>query len=397
MCLHDSSLDGVVEAISGTGRGYGASLIAQRAMILQRRSPIEEMAGHAMDQDCLKLTSYFGEADRAGGRSLAGQLLELYAKHAVTASILLRGTEGFGRLHHLHTERLEVLSYDPPVVSVAVATRERIESILDLVLELHSHGVVTLERARLLSGQLEPGELPDELGEAAKLTIYLGSQQRIAGTRASVAICELLHRYGLAGASVLVGIAGTDRGGRDRTLPAIVVAVGEADRIAAVLPELGRALPEPLMTLERVRVCKRDGQLLERPHALPGRDDHGLELWQKLTVYSSFRATYDGHNMHSEIVRRLLASDAAGATTLCGTWGFHGERPPHGEKPFQLRRDVPAITVVVDTPQQIARSFEIIDELTGEHGLVSSEIVPAMHAATEVRPRGGLRLARRRH
>jgi PII-like signaling protein len=151
------------------------------------------------------------------------------------------------------------------------------------------------------------------------------------------------------------------------------------------------------MTLERVRVCKRDGQLLERPHALPGRDDHGLELWQKLTVYSSFRATHDGHSMHSEIVRRLLASNAAGATTLCGTWGFHGERPPHGEKLFQLRRDVPAITVVIDTPQQIAHSFEIIDELTGEHGLVSSEIVPAMHAAAELPPRGGLRLARHRH
>ena len=397
MRLHDSSLDGVVEAISGTGRDYGASLIAQHAMIPQQRSPIEGMAGRAVDEDCLKLTTYFGAADRAGGRSLAAVLLDLYATRAVTASMLLRGTEGFGRLHHLHTERLEVLSYDPPVVSVAVATRERIESILDLVLQLHTHGVVTLERARMLSGTLESGELPHELGEAAKLTIYLGSQRRMARTRASAAICELLQRGGIAGASVLVGIDGTDRGGRDRMLPAIVIAVGEPERIAAVLPELGRVLTEPLMTLERVRVCKRDGQLLERPHALPGRDEHGLELWQKLTVYSSFRATYDGHNMHSEIVRRLLASDAAGATTLCGTWGYHGERPPHREKFFQLRSDVPAVTVVIDTPKQIARSFEIIDELTAEHGLVSSEIVPAMHGAPEALPPGGLRLARHHH
>jgi PII-like signaling protein len=366
-------------------------------MIPEQRSPIEETAGRAVDEDCLKLTTYFGAADRAGGRSLAAELVDLYAAHGVTASILLRGTEGFGRLHHLHSERLEVLSYDPPVVSIAVATRERIESILDLVLHLHRHGVVTLERARMLSGRLEPGELPSELGEAAKLTIYLGRQQRMAHSRTSTAVCELLQGAGVAGASVLAGIDGTDRGGRDRTLPAIVVAVGEPDRIAAVLPELGRFLAEPLMTLERVRVCKLDGRLLERPHALPGRDDHGLELWQKLTVYSSFRATYEGHNMHSEIVRRLLASDAAGATTLCGTRGYHGERPPHRERFFQLRSDVPAVTVVIDTPQQIARSFEIIDELTAEHGLVSSEIVPAMHAAPEARPRGGLRLARHRH
>lgn len=284
--------------------------------------------------------------------------------------------------------------YDLPIVSIAVDTRERIESILDRVLEIHKHGVITLERAWLLSGKLEPAELATEPSEAARLTIYLRSQQRTPRARVAVAICELLQRRGIDSATVLLGIAGTERGGRPRKLPAIIIAVGELDRIAAVLPELAFVLQQPLITLERVRVCKRDGQLLERPHALPGRDDHGLELWEKLTVYSSSRATHDRHSMHSEIVRRLLASEAAGATTLYGTWGFHGERPPHGETFFQLRRDVPAVTIVIDTPQQIARSFEIIDELTSEHGLVTSETVPAIHAATEVQPRGGLRRGR---
>ena len=47
--LHDSSLDGVVEAISGTGRGYGASLIAQRAMILRQRS--RDRGASALDRE----------------------------------------------------------------------------------------------------------------------------------------------------------------------------------------------------------------------------------------------------------------------------------------------------------------------------------------------------------
>ena len=35
-------------------------------------------------------------------------------------------------------------------------------------------------------------------------------------------------------------------------------------------------------------------------------------------------------------------------------------------------------TIVVDSPDRIAASFDIIDELTGEHGLVTSELVPAL-------------------
>jgi PII-like signaling protein len=92
-------------------------------------------------------------------------------------------------------------------------------------------------------------------------------------------------------------------------------------------------------------------------------------------------------------VRRLRQSDGAGATTLHGIWGFHGDHAPHGDRFFQTRRHVPAITVVVDTPERVARSFEIIDELTSEHGLVTSEMVPAMTAIGEAERRGGLRLA----
>ena len=55
------------------------------------------------------------------------------------------------------------------------------------------------------------------------------------------------------------------------------------------------------------------------------------------------------------------------------------------------------VTIIVDTPERIARSFEIVDELTDEAGLVTSEMVPAMASLAEgKRASGGLRLARRR-
>ena len=83
---------------------------------------------------------------------------------------------------------------------------------------------------------------------------------------------------GVAGATALLGVDGTSHGRRERarffsrnaSVPMMVIAVGDGDRIARVLPELGGLLRDPLVTLERVRVCKRDGELLARPSALPG-------------------------------------------------------------------------------------------------------------------------------
>jgi PII-like signaling protein len=96
-----------------------------------------------------------------------------------------------------------------------------------------------------------------------------------------------------------------------------------------------------------------------------------------------------------ELIRRLRQAGAAGATSLRGVWGYHGDHPPHGDSLWQLRRRVPVLTVIVDTPANIERWFAIVDELTDETGLVTSEIVPAFRATRPGVHTGGLRLAQR--
>jgi PII-like signaling protein len=359
----------------------------------------------SVNEDCLKLTTYFGERHRTADAFVADALLDLYGRSEIQASVVLRGVEGFGLKHHLRTDRLLTLSEDLPLVSVAVDTRARIEAVLDDVIALKRRGLITLERARLLSGDVLPLALPEELNEATKMTIYLGRQERVYGVPAFVAVCELLHRRGIAGATVLLGVDGTAHGvrqrarffGRNEEVPMMVIAVGVGSDIARVLPELGGLLRRPLMTLERVRVCKRDGSLLAPPLQLPGTDASGLAMWQKLMIYASERARHGRVPLHVALVRRLRESGASGVTCVRGIWGFHGEHAPHGDKLLQIRRHVPVVTIVVDTPQRIAESFGVVDELTREVGLVTSEMVPAVAALAEAGGhRGGLRLARHR-
>ncbi|MDX6664843.1 MAG: hypothetical protein QOG68_1049, partial [Solirubrobacteraceae bacterium] len=170
-----------------------------------------------MNQEGLKLTTYFGERDRTGdGRLLADALVDIYERHELQVSAVFRGVEGFGLEHRLQTARLLSLSEDLPIVAVAVDTRPRIEGLIDEVTAAATHGLVTLERARLLSGHVEPVVLPEAPHEATKLTVYVGRQERLSGRPAHEAVVELLHRHGVAGAAVLLGVDGTAHGIRER-------------------------------------------------------------------------------------------------------------------------------------------------------------------------------------
>jgi PII-like signaling protein len=154
-----------------------------------------------VNADCLKLTTYFGERHRTEDQFVADALLDLYGRREVQVSVMLRGAEGFGLKHRRRTDRLLTLSEDLPLVSVAVDTRARIENLLDEVIQVKRHGLITLERARMLTGAIAPVTLPEELHEATKLTIYVGRREQVGGVPAFVAVCDLLHRRGVSGAT----------------------------------------------------------------------------------------------------------------------------------------------------------------------------------------------------
>jgi PII-like signaling protein len=235
------------------------------------------------------------------------------------------------------------------------------------------------------AGQLKPGASavgPLAVAEV-KLTVCLGRHERVDGEPAFAAVCRVLRHAGVSGATVLLGVDGTVAGERRRArffarnagVPLLVLSVGRAEPIERALATLTRMLPSSPYITERVSVCKRDGELLQAPsEEVPA--GVGSEL-AKLTVVVSEAYRHTGRPVYLELIRRLRAEGAAGATSLRGIWGFHGEHPPHGDRLLSLRRHVPVVTEVIDSPARIATLFAIADELTAERGLVTSEPVPA--------------------
>ena len=158
-----------------------------------------------MDQESLKLTTYFGERERTDDRLLAEAMLNLFGERQIASSIMLRGIAGFGLRHHLRSDQSLSMSEDPPVAVIAVDTKPAVESLLDPVLKMTKRGLLTLERARLLRDDIGPLSLDEELHEATKMTIYVGRKERVYGMPAYMALCDLMYRRGLAGASVFLG------------------------------------------------------------------------------------------------------------------------------------------------------------------------------------------------
>jgi PII-like signaling protein len=333
-------------------------------------------------REALRLTAHIGERDRSDGRLLADALMDVYERHGVHTSALLRGIEGFGAKHRLQTERLLTLSEDLPIVALALDEEPTIEAVLADVREISREGLISLEQTH----RLDSPELPSELAtspEAVKLTIHLGRGERVGSQPAYIAVVDCLHRAGLDGASALLGLDGTVHGVRQRArflagnaqVPLSIVSVGDAESVAQVLPQLFTMLDDPKVTLDRVRVCRRDGVALADPHDLSPLDRPGFARWQKLVVYASEQTLYRGEPLHGALVRRLRREGAAGATALRGLWGYHGDHQPHGERFWSLRRHVPTITEILDTPENARRWFEVVKELTGESGLVTSGLV----------------------
>ncbi len=102
-------------------------------------------------------------------------------------------------------------------------------------------------------------------GEQVLMRLFIGEADRHGGAPLYKALLELFRKEGIAGATVLRGIAGFGAKSHMHTasilrlsqdLPIVVEVVDSHDKIDALVPRLDEMVREGLVTLEKVRVLR---------------------------------------------------------------------------------------------------------------------------------------------
>lgn len=91
------------------------------------------------------VTIYVGEQDVWHGRPLYAALVTRLQELGIAGVTVLRGVEGYGTHHQIHTARIEVLSQSLPIIVEAVDLPERIAATLPALDDMIGEGLVTLQ------------------------------------------------------------------------------------------------------------------------------------------------------------------------------------------------------------------------------------------------------------
>jgi PII-like signaling protein len=109
---------------------------------------------------------HLGERDKYHGKPLYQAIVELLRERHFAGATVFRAILGFGASARLHTDRIELLSLDLPIVVECVETEEKIQEVLPLLDEMIGGGLITLERARVIMyrPELPPAERAEGWG-----------------------------------------------------------------------------------------------------------------------------------------------------------------------------------------------------------------------------------------
>jgi PII-like signaling protein len=97
-----------------------------------------------------RLSIFIGEDDQFQHHPLYTEIVNRAQRAGLAGATVLRGFEGFGPSHHIHTTRLLSLSTDLPIVVMIVDTKESIDAFLQQVQDLITEGLVIREDVEIV-------------------------------------------------------------------------------------------------------------------------------------------------------------------------------------------------------------------------------------------------------
>jgi PII-like signaling protein len=220
-----------------------------------------------------KVSIYVGQDHQYHGESVYAAILEFLFYHKVSGASVTRGIAGFGADHHMHTDRILVLTENLPMKVEFIETQEKVEELLPKLHEMVGTGLIEIQDTTIVKPtevskkSPRPEEAPSlkREGKAKMMRIFIGENDKWNGKPLHKALIESMRSNEIAGVTVYQGILGYGANRRihkDSALhlshdrPMMLSVVDTEEKLRAFLPVLDEMVQQGLVVFSDVDVIK---------------------------------------------------------------------------------------------------------------------------------------------
>jgi PII-like signaling protein len=219
-----------------------------------------------------KVSIYVGQDHQYHGESVYAAILDFLFYHKVAGASVSRGIAGFGADHHLHTDRILVLTENLPIKVEFIESPEKVEELLPKLHDMVGTGLIEIQDTTVV----KPSEVSAKAahqertplksqGKAKLMRIYIGENDKWNGKPLHKALIESMRSNDIAGVTVYQGILGYGANRRihkEGTLhlshdrPIMLSVVDTEEKLRAYFPILDSMVQQGLVVLSNVEVIK---------------------------------------------------------------------------------------------------------------------------------------------
>lgn len=106
--------------------------------------------------DARQVSIFINSTDQWHGRPLYVAIMHLCQEQGIAGATVLRGAEGYGSHHHLHTARILELSENLPIQIEIVDVAERIDPLLTALESMIGEGLVSVSNVHIIKFSPDP-------------------------------------------------------------------------------------------------------------------------------------------------------------------------------------------------------------------------------------------------
>ncbi|MHB1701086.1 MAG: DUF190 domain-containing protein [Acidobacteriaceae bacterium] len=226
-----------------------------------------------------------------------------------------------------------------------------------------------------------------------KVSIYLSEGATHHGVSTYSSILDFLFFRGVAGATVLKGVAGF---GADHHLhssslvdisdhlPLKIEFIETQEKVDELIGKIAEMAGTGMIEMQETMVAKP--AQISQAKEMPASGRIKIEGKARLmSIYIGESDQWHDKPLHEALVHAMRANDLAGATVYRGILGYGAHRRIHREKPLHLSRDNSIMLSVVDTEEKLRAFLPIVEQMVQEGLIVLSDvdIIKYSHRATE--------------